>query len=337
VRELPSGRQYTILHGADRATVVEVSGGLRSYVADGRELLDGYAEDEIAAGARGQPLIPWPNRLRDGRYTWDDQTHQAPLSEPEKGNAIHGFLRFTNWTCLGQTTSRVDLGHVLHPHPGYPFTLAVRLSYELGPDGLAVTTARNVGTQALPYASGSTPTSRRHPPRSSTSAPCRHPAPRICRPTTAAYPPDGSRCTAATTTSRRATTCTQTGQVLISRLRGSSAGAARGASSFLTETISRVRNAGATGQLTVRADSAFHSKKVLATAAKFDVRFSITARHDKRVRAAIDAIPEQAWQPIPYWLSTPEVSGAGIAETPFTVWASDKRHARQVRLVVRRV
>lgn len=51
-------------------------------------------------------------------------------------------------------------------------------------------------------------------------------------------------------------TCAQTGQVLMSRLRGGSAGAARGAASFLTETISRVRGAGATGQLTVRADSA---------------------------------------------------------------------------------
>ena len=132
-------------------------------------------------------------------------------------------------------------------------------------------------------------------------------------------------------------TCAQTGQVLMSRLRGGSAGAARGAASFLTETVSRVRNAGASGQLTVRADSAFYSKKMLATAAKFDVRFSITARQDKRVRAAIDAIPEQAWQPIPYWLSTPEVSGADIAEIPFTVFAGDKRHARQVRLVVRRV
>jgi hypothetical protein len=132
-------------------------------------------------------------------------------------------------------------------------------------------------------------------------------------------------------------TCAQTGKVLMSRLRGGSAGAARGAASFLTETISRTRNAGATGQLTVRADSAFYSKSVLTTAAKFDVRFSIIARQDKRVRAAIDAIPDDAWQPIPYWLSTPEVSGADIAETAFTVFASDKRHAREVRLVVRRV
>jgi hypothetical protein len=87
----------------------------------------------------------------------------------------------------------------------------------------------------------------------------------------------------------------------------------------------------------VRADSAFYSKAVLATAAKFDVRFSITARQDKRIRAAIEAITDDAWQPIPYWLSTPEISGADVAETSFTVFASDKRHARQVRLVVRRV
>jgi aldose 1-epimerase len=159
VNELPSGRQYTIVHGADRATVVEVGGGLRSYIAGGRELLDGYAEDEMATSARGQPLIPWPNRLRDGRYSWDGQTHQAPLSEPDKGNAIHGFLRFANWTCLGSTTSGAELGHVLHPRPGYPFTLAARLSYRIGPAGLTVTTtARNVGTRALPYASGQTPT-----------------------------------------------------------------------------------------------------------------------------------------------------------------------------------
>jgi aldose 1-epimerase len=158
VSELPSGRQHTIVHRDDRATIVEVGGGLRSYVADGRELLDGYAEDEMATSARGQPLIPWPNRLRDGQYTWDDQAHQAPLSEPAKGNAIHGFVRFANWTCLAQTTSRVDLGHVLRPRPGYPFTLAVRLSYRIGPDGLTITTtASNVGSQALPYASGQHP------------------------------------------------------------------------------------------------------------------------------------------------------------------------------------
>jgi hypothetical protein len=131
-------------------------------------------------------------------------------------------------------------------------------------------------------------------------------------------------------------TLAETGQVLFSRLRGGAAGAARGAKSFLTETFSRVRAAGATGELTLRGDSAFYSKAVLATAAKFNVRFSITARCDKKIRAAIEAIPESAWTPIPYWLSTPEVSGADVAQTSYTAFAGTK-HASSVRLIVRRV
>src|SRR3954449_3548850 len=131
-------------------------------------------------------------------------------------------------------------------------------------------------------------------------------------------------------------TCAQTGQILFSRLRGGSAGAARGAASFLTETVSRVRHAGATGPLTVRADSAFYSQAVLLTARKFDVRFSVPGRHNRRIRAAIAAIDEEAWTPIPYWLSSPEVSGADIAETSYTCFAGTKQ-ALTVRLVVRRV
>jgi hypothetical protein len=131
-------------------------------------------------------------------------------------------------------------------------------------------------------------------------------------------------------------TLAETGQVLFCRLRGGAAGAARGAQSFLTETISRARGSGATGQLTVRADSAFYSKAVLHTAKKFGVRFSVTAPQDKRIRAAIEAIEHSAWQPIPYWLSTPEVSGADVAETSYTAFAGTK-HALDVRLIVRRV
>lgn len=117
---------------------------------------------------------------------------------------------------------------------------------------------------------------------------------------------------------------------------GGPAGAARGARSFLTETISRLRHAGATGQLTVRADSAFYSRAVLTTARTFGVRFSITARQDKKIRATIESIPESAWPPIPYWLSTSEVSGTDVAETSYTCVAH-ARDAITVRLVVRRV
>jgi len=130
-------------------------------------------------------------------------------------------------------------------------------------------------------------------------------------------------------------TCAQTGMVLFSRLRGGSAGAARGAKSFLTETVSRVRDAGATGQLTIRADSAFYSRAVLGTAVRLGVEFSVTTRQDKKIRAAIEAIEETAWVPIPYWLSSPEVSGADVAETSYTAFSGND--ALTVRLMVRRV
>jgi hypothetical protein len=104
---------------------------------------------------------------------------------------------------------------------------------------------------------------------------------------------------------------------------------------FLTETISRVRDAGSTGQLTIRADSAFYSRAVLGTAVKLGVDFSVTPRQDKKIRAAIEAIDPDAWTPIPYWLSPPEVSGADVAETSYTAFSGAE--ALEVRLVVRRV
>lgn len=131
-------------------------------------------------------------------------------------------------------------------------------------------------------------------------------------------------------------TLAETGQVIFSRMRGGKAGAARKARSFLSETVSRLRHAGAAGQLTFRADSAFYSRAVISTAGKLNVRFSITVRQDTKVRAAIEGIEEDGWVPIPYWLSTPEVSGADVAETTYTAFAGTK-DATQVRLIVPRV
>jgi len=51
----------------------------------------------------GLPLIPWPNRIQDGAYRFDGVEYQVPLTEPENHNAIHGFLRWRNWTCRQHT------------------------------------------------------------------------------------------------------------------------------------------------------------------------------------------------------------------------------------------
>jgi aldose 1-epimerase len=154
----PSGRQHTIVFDDQQAVVVEVGAALRSYRVAGHDVLSGYGESEMASSARGQPLIPWPNRLRDGQYSWDGTQHQLPLSEPAKHNAIHGLVRWTNWTTARQSTSEVQLRHVLHPQPGYPFTLALSVTYRLDESGLTVTTrATNLGSSRLPYAAGQHP------------------------------------------------------------------------------------------------------------------------------------------------------------------------------------
>jgi Transposase DDE domain group 1 len=123
-----------------------------------------------------------------------------------------------------------------------------------------------------------------------------------------------------------------TGDVLHARLRGGNANSGRGAGSFLAETIARMRGAGASGALTVRADSGFYSHAVVATARRYHVRFSITVRLFPALRTVIEAIPEADWQPIPYWWE----GAADVAETTYTPFASQP-DATPVRLLVRRV
>ena len=123
-----------------------------------------------------------------------------------------------------------------------------------------------------------------------------------------------------------------TGDVLMSRLREGRANTARGAAHFLRETVGRVRYADASGQITLRADSGFYTHAVVAVCRKLDVRFSITIRQHKSLRNLIEAIPEAAWTPIPYWMD----GAAAVAETTYTPLQSEP-DAAPVRLIVRRV
>jgi hypothetical protein len=123
-----------------------------------------------------------------------------------------------------------------------------------------------------------------------------------------------------------------TGDVLMARLREGRANTARGAGHFLRETVGRVRQAGASGQLTIRADSGFYAHAVVKVCRTMKVRFSITIRQHASIRRLIEAIPDAAWTPIPYWLD----GGADVAETTYTAFAAEK-DAAPVRLIVRRV
>ena len=154
----PSGRQYPIAHGAQRAVITEVGAGLRTYTLGDEELIDGYSEDEMSTVARGAPLLPWPNRLQDGRYEFGGVTYQTALTEPAKHNAIHGLTRWRNWSAAEHDSDRVLMTLLLHPKEGYPFTLSLAIEYRLAEHGLSVvTSATNAGTGPLPYGAGHHP------------------------------------------------------------------------------------------------------------------------------------------------------------------------------------
>ena len=153
-----SGEQVELVLEEQRAVVVEVGGGLRTYAVGDRDVLDGYASSAMASAARGQVLAPWPNRIEDGRYELAGQTHQLPLDEPARGNAIHGLVRWVSWRVGEREAHRVVMEHTLHPQPGYPFSLALSAEYELSAAGLTVSTAAtNAGAGACPFGCGAHP------------------------------------------------------------------------------------------------------------------------------------------------------------------------------------
>ena len=162
---LPSGEQWTLRHGADRTdelTVVEVGGGLRSWTRDGVDVLAGYPADAMALAGRGQLLVPWPNRVADGRWTWDGVDLKLPLTEPDLHNASHGLVRWASWHLVGQEAdehgARLTVGHRLHPQPGWSWVLDLEVTYALGDDGLSVTTtATNRSGSTAPYGYGAHP------------------------------------------------------------------------------------------------------------------------------------------------------------------------------------
>ena len=137
----PSGEQLEITFADQRAVVTEVGGGLRSYSVGEQALVDAYGADEMSASGRGQVLIPWPNRIGDGRYAFQGREHQLPINDHVAHAAIHGLVRWVAWSVVEREAQRVVVAHELHPQPGYPFALALRLEYALSAAGLRVSTS----------------------------------------------------------------------------------------------------------------------------------------------------------------------------------------------------
>jgi len=154
-----TGLQYEIEAGPYRATVTELGAGLRELSFRGQPVIAGYEPDELPPAGSGQLLAPWPNRIDGGHYVFDGTDEYLALTEPARGNAIHGQTRWMPWTLVRHDASAVLLRSAPHGQQGYPFCLEIEAEYRVdASDGLHVTiTARNRGSHAAPYGTGSHP------------------------------------------------------------------------------------------------------------------------------------------------------------------------------------
>lgn len=149
---LPTGVQHEIVHGPWRAVVTEVGAVLRVLQRDGRDVVAGIGEADRVTKSRGQQLLPWPNRIRDGVYEFGGETFQLALSEPSRHNAIHGLATWQPWQTVGYTDSELVQRVVVHPQLGWPGTVEATLTHRLDEDGLSVDVlARNTGPGPVPF------------------------------------------------------------------------------------------------------------------------------------------------------------------------------------------
>ncbi|BBH18353.1 aldose 1-epimerase [Nocardioides baekrokdamisoli] len=154
----PSGEQFRIASHGYEAVITESGAALRTLTFEGRDLVDGFDEDAMSSGGRGQLLMPWPNRIRDGRYSFDGAAHQLALTEPARRNASHGLARWAAWTLAEHDEARVTLTYRVMAQTGYPWTLELAVSYSVGRFGLSVVqSAQNFSDTAAPYAQGAHP------------------------------------------------------------------------------------------------------------------------------------------------------------------------------------
>ncbi len=153
-----SGRQLRIAAHGYEAVIASVGASLRTLTSHGRDLVVPFDADEVRPAYRGATLAPWPNRVVDGRYAFGGVEHRLALSEPDRGQALHGLLAWAEFSDRLVLDDRVVLAAVIEPQSGYPFRVEVETEYRIDADGLHQTvTAHNLGADAAPWGTGPHP------------------------------------------------------------------------------------------------------------------------------------------------------------------------------------
>ena len=153
----PEPTEVHLTSGAAQLWIDRNGGGLRELTVGDWQVLDGYPAGAVG-GSRGAVLLPWPNRLRNGRWTWQGRDLQLALKSPAEPHAMHGLVSGQYWAVLEEAVDQATVGLLMAAGPGYPFRLAAAVDYALAPDRLTVTVrVRNVGAGPAPFAAGMHP------------------------------------------------------------------------------------------------------------------------------------------------------------------------------------
>jgi aldose 1-epimerase len=144
--------EYKIHSGEYTATISALAGALRELRHRERDLTVPFPEGGPIPDYRGIVAAPWPNRITDGRYTFDGTEYEVPVNETDRGNALHGLVFPLEWTLESRDEASVTLSCSPEPTAGYPHRLRIAVEYRLADGGLQSTvTARNLGSTAAPY------------------------------------------------------------------------------------------------------------------------------------------------------------------------------------------
>lgn len=155
-----SGGETIVLQaGHYQAKIVTVGAGLAELTHGGRHVVIPHKPEEMPLAHLGKVLIPWPNRVAQGRYIWQGNELQLPVNDVVSNSAIHGLLAWRNWQVSHQSSSEVVLTIFLPPCYGFPFALVCETRYQLDASrGLQVTLcSQNAGDTSAPYGAGAHP------------------------------------------------------------------------------------------------------------------------------------------------------------------------------------
>ena len=152
----PTGEQFEITNGAARAVLTEVGACLRVFEVAGVPYVTSFAETEAPPLSAGLVLAPWPNRVRDGRWSFYGEPQQLELSESRRNVAIHGLTRTIPWQVVERSAEAITLGVLIEAQPGWPVPMRTTVRYALDADGgLTVThTMLNAGDRKTPFGVG---------------------------------------------------------------------------------------------------------------------------------------------------------------------------------------